>query len=228
LLLLLGLVAMFSIVSLFVFTTPLSRNDLGLLGGLKVKASSDAVIYVGERLVGQGNVDVSWNELLGAAGREPLAIALPSDAPAPSLQSQGGVTAEALAGQGASIEWSDNSLADVYRGEQQADYAYKVVLLRRADGTLDQVFVIDILFPNHEGKWKRLLLPIRVRSAVESESSEFARITEAGGGKGGRGMIPSRRDRNTFALTLNLAEGAAPGEFATEIDETRMWTPTTD
>lgn len=225
-LLLLGLAATFSIVSLLVFTTPLSRNELGLLGGLKVRAGSDASIYVGDRLVGAGNVEVSWNELLGATGREPLAIALSGSAAAPSLKGMGGVTAEALAGAGATIEWADSNIADVYRGEQQADYACKVVLLRRGDGTLDQVFVMDLSFPNHEGQWRRLLLPVRVRSAAESNTGEFARVVEASGGKGGRGMIPSRRDRNTFAISLTLAEGAAPEEFAAELAEREMWRPT--
>ena len=72
--LLIALALGFAAVSSLVFTTPLTRNDLGLLGGLRVTSDEATVVYAGDRRIGEGTVDVSWNELLGAAGRPPLAI----------------------------------------------------------------------------------------------------------------------------------------------------------
>lgn len=224
--LLVGLAAMFATVSMLVFTTPLARNELGLLGGLKINAGATNVVYVGDRLVGQGEVDVPWNDLLGAAGNDALAVPLSADVPAPSQKTLGGVTAETLAGSGAEIVWSKHGIADVYRGGQSADYALEEVLLRRSDGTLDSVIVIDCLFSDHEGKWSRFLLPIRVRGEEDTESEEyFASVADLGGGKGGRGMIPSRRDRNTFALRLDVVQGALPRDFEAEIKAGQMWRP---
>lgn len=211
--LLLGsLAVMFGLVSLLVFTTPLTRNELGLLGGLKITAPEDTVLFVGDRRVGDGKVDVSWNELLGATGRTPLAVS-------------GQATAQSVAGKGAERLWTTKGPTGVYRGVQDANYSFHQSLYRRPDGLLDHVFLIACEFPAEESDWRELVIPVRARRAENPSSDYFPRPTTQGGGNVSRGMIPSRRDHATFELKLGVADAAWPDEANTHANGEPLWRP---
>lgn len=220
--LLLGsLAVVFSIVSALVFTTPLSRNELGLLGGLHVSADEGIDVYVGSRHVGTGTVSVPWNELLGAAGRPALAI--PINAEATDIQ-----LPTLLGDNGAQTIWSADGPTGAFRGSQDANYSFRQVVLRRVDGQWDHVFLIDCEFPQAAGRWHRLLVPVRVRASGEAAATYYPQPLSEGGGNVSRGMMPSRRDYATFELKLSVEPGAPPSALASEVGEAGLWTPPRD
>ncbi|WP_442482413.1 hypothetical protein [Aeoliella sp. SH292] len=206
-----GLALAFGLVSTIVFTTPLSRNDLGLLGGLKLHSSRDIVVFVGDRRIGTGANEVKWNDLLGATNLPPLAVPVTAN---PNL-----------AGEGAELIWSQQGPTGVHRGEQDCNYSFREELYRRADGSLDHLFVIDCEFPNHDGEWHHLLLPIRARSTSENAVDFFPQAGTEGGGQPSRGMIPSRRDNSTFQLNLEARQGAWPTSVDRGESPTPLWQP---
>lgn len=206
-----GLAMAFALVSLVVFTTPLSRNELGLLGGLKLHPGRDIVLYVGDRCVGTRAVEIVWNDLLGASGRTPLAVPVNS--------------ATQLAGPNAELLWSQQGPTGVHRGEQDCNYQFNEELYRRADGTLDHLFIIDCEFPNADGEWQHLLLPIRARRQGEDATSFFPQAGTKGGGQPSRGMIPSRRDNATFQLVLEVHQGAWPTTVDRGETPSALWQP---
>lgn len=61
------------------------ENDLGLRGGLKIECDPNIDVYIGDRRVGIGSVELSWDELLGTSESQPLAVPI-SDAPSPMLE----------------------------------------------------------------------------------------------------------------------------------------------
>lgn len=214
--LLLGSLAlMFGLVSLLVFTTPLTRNELGLLGGLKITAPEDTALYVGDRLVGTGTSEVSWNELLGATGRTPLALA-------------GKSSTEAVAGADAQLLWSATGPTGVYRGVQDANYGFSQALYRRPDGLLDHVILITCELPDEDSGWSKLIIPVRARQAENPSAEYFPRPTTQAGGNVSRGMIPSRRDHATFELKLGVADGPWPDEAKQYATGEHLWQPEPD
>ena len=210
---------MFGLVSFLVFTTPLARNELGLLGGLKVMTDDDATVYVGDRKVGTGTVEVAWNELLGSTGRPPLAIAIDSE---PTGDQLSGLLAD---GARAKLLWQADGPTGTHRGKQDADFAFNEVVLLRPDGLCDHVILIDCQFPNATGAWQRALIPVRVRKLNSSASDFFPRAGVQTGGNVSRGMIPSRRDHATFELKLSVGNGAVPGDLADRLSGAPMWVP---
>lgn len=213
-----GLGLMFALVSLLVFTAPLARNDLGLLGGLRVEAGDDVVVYVGDRRVGVGNVDVTWNELLGAAGRPPLVV------PVADAGSQSALAA-ALAGTEATVVWQEEGPAGTHRGEQDVNFQFRQVVLRRGGGELDHLFLVECEFVTSETEWQHVLIPVRTRKPDDVAAGYFPTARSQGGGNVNRGMIPSRRDRATFELKLSVGEGAPPAELSDQPETAALWTP---
>lgn len=214
-----ALALMFAAVSLLVFTTPLSRNELGLLGGLKVDAPDDTTVMVGDRQVGSGTVDVAWNELLGASGRPPLAISIDSpltDADLPA----------ALGRPQAKIVWRNDGPTGTHRGKQDANFAFRQVVLADGDGQLDHVFLIECEFPNGLSPWQRLIVPVRTRKLAEGAADYFPQPGNQSGGNVTRGMIPSRRDHATFELKLSVTDGAVPAKLANQSSGGTYWVPT--
>ncbi|WP_425400899.1 hypothetical protein [Aeoliella sp.] len=193
--LLLGaVITAFVVVTVIVLTAPLTRNELGVLGGLKIGANADTMLFVGDRHIGTGTVEVPWNDLLGAAGRPPLAV-----------PESDGVN---LAGEGAELIWSQDGPNGAHRGAQNVNYKFRQELYRRADGELDHLFVITCEFPDTDSKWSSLRIPIRARK--QADAGYFPQPSLQGGGNINRGMIPSRRDEATFQLNLHVRDGVWP------------------
>lgn len=208
--LLASLSAGFGVVTLLVQTTPLARNELGLLGGLRVIANDDILVYVGDRYIGHGTVNVSWNEILGSTGHPPLA------------SHEGRL--EDFVGPDAEVLWQSDGPTGVHRGSQAVNYAFGRLLVRRDDGALDHLFLIDCDFVDAQGQWTRAVLPVRARS--EAELPQF--FPEPGletAGNISRGMIPSRRDNATFELKLEAHAGAWPTTLPESTEPEPLWRP---
>ena len=76
------LVAAFVVIMMVLDPRP--QNRLGLGGSLKIKADPGVDVYIGNTHVGTGSLEVTWDDLLGTAERQPLATPISSDAPSPT------------------------------------------------------------------------------------------------------------------------------------------------
>lgn len=213
-----AMLLMLGMVSMLVWTTPLTRNELGLLGGLRVAVGDQTTVYVGDRHVGFGTVDVSWNQLLGAAGQPPLAIDVD---PATS----GIDWPDLLGAPEADLVWQAAGPTGTYRGDEDANFAFRQIVLKRRDGQLDHVQLVECEFPKANGKWQRLVIPIRARQADKPASEYFPQPGALGGGNVSRGMIPSRRDHATFELKVTLDPGAVPSDLKDVPLSEPLWAP---
>jgi hypothetical protein len=144
------------------------ENKLGLRGGLKIEADPRTDVYIGNKHVGTGPLELTWDELLGTPDLQPLATAITSVVPSPSTDAMGAITAQAIGGQGSQIVWKQNGMTVI----TPLPIACKQILVRRQNGDLDLISVIDGEFATHTESWRRFLVPIRLRAAKD-ESRAF-------------------------------------------------------
>ena len=220
----LGLVALLVILA---FTVVIISTVTGppVLGGVQLgtgRGETDVEFYVGERLVGssRGEILVTWDEILGFSGQEPLGILLPSTAPPVprdpgDIESLSQVDAERLAGAGASVI-SVQAGSPIWSGLGESVFARKEILLRRADGSLDQVFCLDTRLVGRFGQTYRLLIPIRVRPLDPSSNGWFSFDS---GGSSYSAMS------NHVVANERFVSANPPEELASEIEEKGLWTP---
>ncbi len=142
---------------------PPARNELRLRGRLEVDTDPGIEVYIGAEFIGTGPVKVTWDDLLGTSKTKPLAIPLRADTPSPGMEGMGGVTAEILAGKGSEIIWTNHGMSGRGQFLEPFAFAWKQVLLRRPDGELDALAVLDGEFLTRAGNWRRFLIPIRLR-----------------------------------------------------------------
>ena len=208
-----------------VLAPPLS-NELGMRGGFEVDVDPNVEVYIGNEFIGTGPVKVTWDDLLGPSKTPPLAIAIDPDAPSPDLQGIGGVTAEALAGEGSEIMWTNQGMSGhgQYLGGPFA-YTWKKVLLRRANGDLDSLSVLDGEFPARSGKWRRFLIPVRLRSTDEEAGEYFFDAPHGPISSPSGGPIPTRIIGPQLLLKLNSKPEPPPEEFADQVTKARLWKP---
>jgi hypothetical protein len=191
---------------------PRSENRLGLGGGLKIETGSDVDVYIGNKHVGTGLVEVTWDQLLGTPDLQPLAMPVTSVVPSPSTEGMGAVTAEAFGGEGSSILWKKDGMTSI----RPLPIACKQILVRRKNGVLDLISVIDGEFATQSASLRRFLVPIRLRS-TNAESSEFVcgevEIWNIGANNQSiHGIVRSR-------------SMPPPDEFADEIAQNGLWIP---
>ena len=209
-----------------VVLAPPLRNDLGMRGSFEVEVGPQVEVYIGREFIGNGSVKVSWDDLLGPASKPPLAIPLDPDAPSPSAQTMGRVTAEALAGEGSEIIWTKQGMSGQgqFLGGPFA-YSWKKVLLRRANGALDSLSVLDGEFPAQTGKWHRFLIPVRLRSSDEDAGDYFFDSAHGKLSSPSGGPIPTRIIGPQLLLVLRCIPEPPPKEFAEQITKTGLWKP---
>ena len=190
---------------------PRPQNRLGLGGSLKIDTDPGVDVYIGNKHVGTGPVELTWDELLGTPEHRPLATLIYHDAPVPSGESVGAITAEGLGGEGSQIIWTNNVHSASARSLTMAS---KHVLLRRPQGDLDLITVIDLALttPTDSG---RFLVPIRLRSA--NDSDEFVC-----GQPRGWTFHP---DIKWITGLVHTSLTPPPDEFAEEIKEKGLWKP---
>ena len=210
-----GLGALLLVAALVAVVTVLAarpENKLGLRGGLKIEADPGVDVYIGNKYVGTGSVELTWDELLGTPDLQPLATAITGVVPSPSTDGMGAISAEALGGQGAQIIWKQNGMTSI----TPLPIACKQILVRRQNGDLDLVSVIDGEFATHTESWRRFLVPIRLRAAND-ESGEFV-----------CGQVESWRfapNNKSIDGIVHSRPTSPPGEFADEIAKKGLWIP---
>lgn len=60
------------------------ENELGLRGGLKIESGPSVKIFIGDKHVGTGSVELTWGDLLGTSVIQPLAVPIKTVALSPS------------------------------------------------------------------------------------------------------------------------------------------------
>ncbi|HUF62287.1 MAG TPA: hypothetical protein VMN36_09455 [Verrucomicrobiales bacterium] len=179
---------------------------------MKIEADSGVDVYIGNKYVGTGSVELTWDELLGTPDLQPLAMAITSVVPPPSPDGMGAITAEALGGQGSQIIWKQVGMTSI----RPLPIACKQILLRRRNGDLDLISVIDGEFATHTASWRRFLVPIRLRAANDGSSEFVCGQAESWNyGPNNKSIDGIVRSRPT----------PPPAEFADEIAKKRLWIP---
>jgi hypothetical protein len=209
----LGVVLLVAVlVAVVVTLNPRPENRLGLGGSLKIETGPDVDVYIGNKHVGTGSLELTWDELFGTPDLQPLATPVTSVVPSPSTEGMGAVTAEALGGEGSSILWKKNGMTV----NTPLPIACKQILLRRKNGVLDLISLIDGEFAVQSASWRRFLVPIRLRS-TKAESSEFVygEAEDWNFGRNNESIHGFVRSRPT----------PPPDEFADEIAKKGLWIP---
>jgi hypothetical protein len=196
-----------------------------VLGGVQLstgRGEPDVDFYVGDRLVGSGRGEmfVTWDEILGWNGQVPLAIVLPNTAPPVSrepdaVESLSRADAERLSGPGASVI-SVQAGSPIWSGLGESEFARKEILLRRVDGSLDQVFCLDARLVGRLGRTYRVLVPIRVRLRAPSSTGYFTSDSSCGS---------YSAISNRVVAVGEFESTDPPEELAAEIQERGLWQP---
>jgi hypothetical protein len=185
-------------------------------GGLTLEADPDTRIYIGDKFVGTEQVSFTWTKLLGDEGHPPVAVELPY----PS----GTASAETISGPGAKTLVSEGGSST---GLMQARVSSERFLIRRADGTLDQVFAIILDCDLDRPPARRYLVPIRLRRGTPASVyfSEGGLSTSASSGPGF--MKAFGRSPAEIKINRKFVPTAPPGQFAEEIKTKGLWEPGT-
>jgi len=131
----------------------------------------------------------------------------------------GEITAERLAGKGATIVHASNGSPVWFAYPHGHEFSTKEILLRRADGGLDQVFCLEGRLNGLFGNPQRVIVPIRVRTRRGTPDAYFT--TES------RSTARGRFDNvlNRVCPEWNFERTTPPPEFAEEINMQGLWRP---
>ena len=218
------LLVVIALVLIQVALDPPHENELGLRGGLKVEVDPSVEVYIGNKHVGTGLVELTWDDLLGTGEKQSLAMPINADAPSPTTGEMGGVSAETLSGEGSQIVWKRVGMSGSAQNLEPITFTWKQVLLRRPTGELDAVSVLDGEFRVQAGTWRRFLVPIRLRST--SGNTEYFPDTPSGGVSSARGgIVPATKLGSALWLRLQTKHERPPDEFADEIATNGLWRP---
>jgi hypothetical protein len=210
-----GVVLFLLFITWFIGTFFAVRSVPALGGGISISAAPGVKIYVGDKLMPNGNIWLNWAELLGDDGHERLAVDVGQDS--------NPLTAEALAGPGAQV------LERTVQGGGRANVTLITAfqyLLRQADGMLDQVFVLQIDRSQPRDPSRRFLVLIRPR---EGKGDSSANLSAATTRISAISRAPLLKVLGLSATELNLhiafSRATPPDEFAQEIKTKGLWEP---
>jgi hypothetical protein len=184
-------------------------------GRFTLEASGDARFYVNDEFVGNKQVSFTLLQLFGDADDKSVAIKL--------ADLRGAATAELVSGSGAKVLHS-TGIGGL--GSAFIDITGESILIRRVDGTLDQVlvFIFDWTPPNQTTR--RYLLPVRIRKGASPSRDLFIQaesgITAARNPAYLR-IIGRSPDENN--ITIKFTPALPPAEFAEEIKTKGLWEP---
>jgi hypothetical protein len=189
--------------------------DVG--GGLIIVADPGTRIYFGDKLMGTTQVSFSWNKLFGDESHEALAEKLPRRGN-PNRN-----THDLVLGAGDKNLHSGGYAIVGTENVQAASIEY---LIRRSDGTLDQLFAYNLTWAPPNQPSSRYLLQVRLRKGngtstgyynsdttgtSESSSPEYMRLF---------GVSP----HETVAVSEFTTKNPPP-ELAEEIKTKGLWEP---
>jgi hypothetical protein len=189
--------------------------DVG--GGLIIDADPDTRIYVGDKLVGTTSVAFSWRELFGDERHSGIAVELSDPTPA--------ITAEMLSGPGATKLSEPSGMGIVGTGNVQITQQ-SAYLTRRADGALDAVFALKLVWSPPNRSSGNYLLPVRLRKGPVPSTIYFDSA-----GSATTAVLPSRimrimgRSANETKTKCSFTAKSLPPQFAEEIRTKGLWEP---
>jgi hypothetical protein len=189
--------------------------DVG--GGLIIEADPDTRIYIGDKLVGTTSVAFSWRELFGDERHSGIAVELSDPAPA--------ITAEMLSGPGATKLSEPSGMGIVGTGNVQI-IQQSAYLTRRADGALDAVFALKLVWSPPNQPSGNYLLPVRLRKGPAPSTIYFDSA-----GSATTAVLPPRfmrvlgRSRNETKTKCSFTAKSPPPQFAEEIRTKGLWEP---
>jgi hypothetical protein len=189
--------------------------DVG--GGLIIEADPDTRIYIGDKLVGTTSVVFTWGELFGDERHSAIAVQLSDPAQA--------ITAEMLSEPDATMVSQPSGMgiggtANVQVTQQSAH------LIRRADGALDPVFALILVWSTPNQGSGRYLLPIRLRKGTAPSVIYFDSA-----GVAITGVPPPRfmrilgRSPNETKTKCSFTATNPPSQFTEEIQTRGLWEP---
>ena len=201
------------------------ENELGLRGGLKIESGPSVKVFIGDKHVGTGSVELTWDDLLGTSEIQPLAVPINTVALSPSMEGLGGVTAKALTNDDSEIIWHQNGMKGSAQNLEPITLAWEQVLVRRQNGKLDLILVLDGEFQAQTNSWRRFLVPIRLRSSNAESSVYFSDRPSGGMSSASGGMIPRSKIGSSLWLRILSKHESPPDEFSDEIATNGLWTP---
>lgn len=191
------------------------RNAYGLGGVLKLEAPAGMRLYVGDKLVGTGTTELSWDDIFGVEGQPGLAV---------MLQPNAGAAAEKLVEPNMVIldikRSGDTKVANNEGISLSA--ANERWLVQRADGQIDLVFVlIGSVSATHQQE-RHFILFIRPRFGPEGHSAYIEPGSHGGTSRGKVlfGVIPGKLDQH-----WQFMPAEPPSEFAEAIKQKGLWEP---
>lgn len=142
---------------------PVYAASAKLIGGVMINDFPTTRIYVGDKFIGVGNAEISWDMLLGLNGMQSPALEVLPGSAMP--------TAEQLAGPGARDVASPLCVGT--GSTKWITTAHECRFLRRGDGSFDLVNVLCIDLNAPSRKPRRFVLPIRLREGDTPSTISF-------------------------------------------------------
>ncbi len=192
------------------------ESHSGCSGGLIIQADPDTRIYVGDKLVGTTSVAFTWAQLFGDQRHSAIATEL-SDPNQP-------ITAEMLSGEGATKLSEPNATGVVATANVQVTQG-KDYMIRRADGSLDAVFAILLVWSPPNQTSASYLLPVRLRKGASSETYFGPGPVSTTGGQPPRFMRILGRSPNETKTKCSFTATNPPATVAEEIKTKGLWEP---
>jgi hypothetical protein len=195
-------------------------------GSVLIQAEPGMRVFVGDRLMGIGDVHLKWPELLSEeAGASPT-TELPFTAEP--------LTPEILGEPGSGGIINPFSGSKTFKmplgaGGSTGDLSatWEEWLLRRPDGTLDQVFAIILDWNPPFEKHRRLLVPVRVRRPAGEPPAFIFRMGGGFGFSNGVRFLSKLFGKapTEWTMRLEFRAGDPPRELAEDYKRKGIWEP---
>jgi hypothetical protein len=189
-------------------------------GGITIEADPDTRIYMGDKLVGTAQVSFTWEELFGDEKHEPMVVELAD--PARGLTNEQVIDpagSELLDSQ--QLSGGSSGVAGITVGSLG-----NRLLIRRANGELDEVFVIVINWARLNDPPRHYLLPIRVRKRERDSSVFFNHSGSSSSSGAGPGFMKAfGRSPIEIKRSWRFSAGTPPAKLTEEIKTNGLWEP---
>ena len=212
--------ATFTLLALSAWLSLRSKNALGIRGAVDIHVAPDIEVYVGDRLVGLGPVELTWDDLLGSRQNSPLVVPVSGSSQTAEIGEILELNIARLAGEGARIVWSRGGMSGSSGVPEPFTFAWNQVLVRRANNQLDLITVLDGRFHPRSGSPMRFLLPIR----LGADSADLF-FDPGVGGVYSRRALPGTRIGSALRLSLRVVTEPGPEQFANELEDRGLWKP---
>jgi len=188
-----------------------SSNEPRVVGGLTIDAIPGTRIYIGDKLVGTTGVTFTWAELFGDEEHQPIAI---------DVGDRSEITAELVCGARAK-ELDLKSLGGgLSIPKSVSGFEFMV---RRADGSLDEVYYYLFTWKRPGQPSSRFLLPLRLRNGSGETATYFDAHNPLLYTQSSIDLLKSHQEK--YEMRWKFTPGTPPSKFAEEIKTKGLWAP---